>query len=377
MALKILNVNLGENSYPIIIDKGLRYSFGEKIRSIFSGKKIGVITDKNLESLYGNHIKDNLEQQGFEVRIISIEPGEKSKSFFTLPEIYNELLDFKLTRSDLIVAFGGGVVGDLAGFVASTFLRGVEFVQIPTSLLAQVDSSVGGKVAVDLEKGKNLVGSFYHPKMVLIDIEILSTLPERFFYDGMAEVIKYGCISSKELFEKLEGFKDKEELMDNIDDVIYTCCDIKRDFVEKDEKDTGERMKLNFGHTLGHAIEKYFNYETYTHGEGVAIGMYDITLLSEKLGLTEAGVAERIKNILTKYELPYECDLSENNLNEEQSSEEILTNKEGLDNNILLETIMLDKKNINNSLNIILIKNIGECFIHKTTQEFFLLEGGI
>lgn len=365
-----LTVNLKDKSYPIIIDKGLRYSFGERIKSIFKGKKIAVITDTNLERLYGEEILNNLKASGFDTKLVVIEAGEKSKSFNTLPFVYNELLDFKLTRSDLIVAFGGGVVGDLGGFVASTFLRGIEFVQIPTSLLAQVDSSVGGKVAVDLDRGKNLVGSFYHPKMVLIDIEVLNTLPDRFFYDGMAEVIKYGCIKDRKLFETLEGFKDKNELIENIHEVIYTCCNIKREFVERDERDTGDRMMLNFGHTLGHAIEKYFNYETYTHGEGVAIGMYAITVLSEKLGFSSNGVSERIKNILVKYSLPYECDLYENTLTDGKQNSVDKVNAE------LIETIMLDKKNINNSLNVILLKDIGECFIHKTNKEFFLLEGG-
>ncbi|SHJ88472.1 3-dehydroquinate synthase [Clostridium cavendishii DSM 21758] len=365
-----LTVKLKDRSYPIIIDKGLRHSFGQKIKSIFRGKKIAVITDTNLERLYGEEIFNNLSASGFDTKIIVIEAGEKSKSFNTLPFVYNELLDFKVTRSDLIVAFGGGVVGDLAGFVASTFLRGIDFVQIPTSLLAQVDSSVGGKVAVDLDRGKNLVGSFYHPKMVLIDIEILNTLPERFFYDGMAEVIKYGCIKDRKLFERLESFEDKKNLMANIDEVIYTCCNIKREFVERDERDTGDRMMLNFGHTLGHAIEKYFNYETYTHGEGVAIGMYTITVLSEKLGFSNTGLAERIKNILIKYNLPYECDLYQNKLTDGNRECVKKTNNE------IIETIMLDKKNINNYLNIILIKDIGDCFIHKTNQEFFLLEGG-
>ncbi|MDV2934331.1 3-dehydroquinate synthase, partial [Enterococcus faecalis] len=171
---------------------------------------------------------------------------------------------------DLIIALGGGVVGDLAGFVASTFLRGISFIQIPTSLLAQVDSSVGGKVAVDLERGKNLVGSFYHPELVLIDPNMLGTLPEKYFNDGLGEVIKYGCIKSKELFEKLEGFENKEDLKENIGEIIYECCNIKREVVEYDEKDLGERMILNFGHTLGHAIEQIYNYETYSHGEAVA-----------------------------------------------------------------------------------------------------------
>lgn len=282
---------------------------------------------------------------------MALEPGEETKSFNTLPSVYNELLDFKLTRSDLIITLGGGVIGDLGGFVASTFLRGVAFVQMPTSLLAQVDSSVGGKVAVDLEKGKNLVGSFYHPKLVLIDPNVLKTLSDRFFKDGMAEVIKYGCIKDREFFYFLKDLKTKEEVMNNIEKIIHTCCDIKRCVVENDEKDTGERMLLNFGHTLGHAVETYYNYSKFTHGEAVAIGMYEISKIAEAKGLTESGVAEDIKEILIQYGLPYEAPIKE-------SSD-------------ILDTISLDKKNIDNVLKVVLIKTMGEAYLEKTTVDFF------
>lgn len=349
--MKRLTVNLKERSYDILIGKNLRNEFATYIEQVFNGDKICIITDDNLNSIYGEEVKINLEQAGFQVKVVAVTPGEKSKSFSTLLPIYDELLNFKLTRSDLIIALGGGVVGDLAGFVASTFLRGVNFIQIPTSLLAQVDSSVGGKVGVDLERGKNLVGSFYHPKLVLIDTDMLKTLPEKYFNDGLGEVIKYGCIREKELYEVLEDFKNKDALKDNIEEIIYACCDIKRQVVENDEKDTGERMILNFGHTLGHAIEKVYGFETYTHGEGVAIGMYMITSISEKLGLTQVGVAERIKIMLKKYNLPYEVDIS--------------------DVQGVLDAIKLDKKNLNGGLNVILLNDIGECYIYKTDVTFF------
>ncbi|MGG5460870.1 3-dehydroquinate synthase [Clostridium sp. B9] len=349
--MKVLRVNLDEKSYDIVIQKDLKDYFGEYIKTVFDGKKVAVITDDNLNDIYGSFMKSHLENEGLEVKVISVTPGEKSKSFDTLPRIYDELLDFKLTRSDLIIAFGGGVVGDLAGFVASTFLRGVDFIQIPTSLLAQVDSSVGGKVAVDLERGKNLVGSFYHPKLVLIDPNILGTLPEKFFNDGLGEVIKYGCIKSKKLFEKLESFENKEDLKENIGDIIYECCDIKREVVENDERDLGERMVLNFGHTLGHAIEQIYNYETYSHGEAVAIGMNMITEISEEKGLTKKGTANRIANLLKKYGLGIEVNLEDKTLAE--------------------DAIKLDKKNLNGDLKVILLNDIGESYIHSTTVEFF------
>lgn len=349
--MKKLTVDLKDRAYDILIDKGLRYRFNDEIKKVFNGNKIVVITDDNLNNIYGKELMESLSED-FSTKFIVIKAGEKSKNFNSLMTIYNELLDFKLTRSDLIVAFGGGVVGDLAGFVASTFLRGISFIQIPTSLLAQVDSSVGGKVAVDLEKGKNLVGSFYHPKLVLIDTEILKTLPEKYFNDGLGEVIKYGAIKDEKLFSKLENFENKDILKENMEDIIYNCCDIKRVVVENDEKDTGERMILNFGHTLGHGIEKVYNYETYSHGEAVAIGMYKITSISEGIGITKKGTSERLKNLLCKYNLPIDAKITK----EEE----------------LIEAIKLDKKNLNKELNVILIEDIGKAIIYKTTEEFFI-----
>ena len=330
-----LIVDLKDRSYPIIIEKGLINRVSEEIRKVYKGKKIFIITDDNVNKYYGGKITEALKDSEFEVKLLSLKPGEETKNFNTLPIVYNELLNFNLTRSDLIIALGGGVIGDLAGFVASTYLRGVDFVQIPTSLLAQVDSSVGGKVAVDLDRGKNLVGSFYHPKCVLIDPDVLNTLEDRFFIDGMAEVIKYGCIKDKEFFDYLEKMENNQQLINNMEVVIHKCCDIKRQVVENDEKDKGERMLLNFGHTLGHAIEQYYNYTKYSHGEGVAIGMYVISKISEEKGLTKKGTSQRIKDILVKYNLPYELDVK---------IEETL------------EAINLDKKKLGNDLNVIILK---------------------
>lgn len=345
-----LKVDLKDRSYPIIIEKGLINRVSEEIRKVYKGKKIFIITDDNVNKYYGGKISEELKKNDFEVKLLALKPGEETKNFNTLPIVYNELLDFNLTRSDLIIALGGGVIGDLAGFVASTYLRGVDFVQIPTSLLAQVDSSVGGKVAVDLDRGKNLVGSFYHPKCVLIDPEVLNTLDNRFFIDGMAEVIKYGCIKDKQFFDYLEKMENNQQLINNMEVVIHKCCDIKRQVVENDEKDKGERMLLNFGHTLGHAIEQYYNYTKYSHGEGVAIGMYEISKISEEKGLTKKGTSQRIKDILVKYNLPYELDV---NIEE------------------TLEAINLDKKKLGNDLNVIILNEIGSSEIYKTTAEFF------
>lgn len=345
-----LVVDLGERSYPIIIEDGLLERVNIEIKKVFNGNKIFILTDENVNRYYGKAIISKLERESYEVKVLVLSAGEETKNFSTLPEVYNALLDFNLTRSDLIITLGGGVIGDLGGFVASTYLRGVSFIQIPTSLLAQVDSSVGGKVAVDLEKGKNLVGSFYHPKSVLIDPLVLNTLENRFFIDGMAEVIKYGCIKDASLFEHLNSISDKTELINNIGTIIHRCCDIKREVVEKDERDTGERMLLNFGHTIGHAIEQYYNYSKYTHGEAVAIGMYTISIISEKQGLTKEGTSQRIKSILEKYELPYNMDIDIENI---------------------LDTMNLDKKKLGKNLNVIILKEIGKSEIYKTTNEFF------
>ncbi|KOA18877.1 3-dehydroquinate synthase [Clostridium homopropionicum DSM 5847] len=347
--MREIRVNLTEKSYPIYIEEGLISNIGAEIKNIYKNKKVAIITDKNVDNFYGEKVKASLENNGFLVLKVVLEPGEKSKSIETLLRVYDELLDFEITRGDLIIALGGGVIGDLTGFAAATLLRGVPFIQIPTSLLAQIDSSIGGKVAVDLPKGKNLVGSFYHPEAVFIDPKMLNTLDERFFYDGMAEVIKYGCIKDKELFNNLLAYENKEELMQNMDYIIYTCCSIKKEIVEIDEKDTGDRMLLNFGHTIGHAIEKYFNYEAYTHGEAVALGMYAITKKSEEMSITKKGSSELIKEILKKYNLQYEIQLK--------------------DKEKILKTIALDKKSKGNHISLVLIKDIGESYLHKLPKE--------
>ncbi|MDD8048092.1 MAG: 3-dehydroquinate synthase [Thomasclavelia sp.] len=345
-----LMVNLGKDSYPIYIQKGILKKANEIIKEIYQGKKILIVSDDNVYGYYGDDLTRVLEAD-FEVAHFIVPHGEASKSFDTLPSIYSACLDFHLTRTDMIIALGGGVIGDMAGFVASSYLRGVKLVQIPTSLLSQVDSSVGGKVAVDLPQGKNLVGAFYHPKMVLIDSNTLKTLPQEFLEDGMGEVIKYGCIKDKALFDKLNSMQGYEDLLNDIDNIIYTCVDIKRDVVEKDLYDFGDRLCLNFGHTIAHAVEQYYHYEKYSHGQAVAIGMVQITLISQSLGLTKEGTASLIENLLKKYNLPVSS---------------LLPSKD------LVSAISLDKKNINSSLSLVLLKEIGEYFIYQSDSSFIL-----
>lgn len=343
-----LTVNLGENSYPIYIENGILSQAGAYISEIFTGKRITVISDDNVFPLYGDKLLSSLS--GYECHSLVLAHGETTKDFQTLPKVYSALLEAKLTRSDLIIALGGGVIGDLAGFAAASYLRGIKLVQIPTSLLAQVDSSVGGKVAVDLPQGKNLVGAFFHPKMVLIDPFVLDTLPPHFVSDGMGEVIKYGCIKDADLFDRLCAHPSFDGLKPELTDIIARCVDIKRIVVEADQFDTGERMLLNFGHTLAHTIEQYYHYERESHGEAVGIGMYQITKMAEEKGLTERGCAEKIKKALDIYGLPSSC---------------------GIPMDELKAAVTLDKKNLNGKLNVVLLKNIGESFVYPTDVEFF------
>lgn len=345
-----LTVDLGPNSYPIHIENGILAKTGELVSEVFSGKKIMIVSDDNVFPLYGEIITKALSDSGFECHSFVLPHGEPTKSFQSLPKIYEALINAKLTRSDLLIALGGGVIGDLAGFAASSYLRGIKFVQIPTSLLAQVDSSVGGKVAVDLSQGKNLVGAFYHPKAVIIDPDVLNTLPDHFISDGMGEVIKYGCIKDKELFELLCKHTSFDDLKPKLTQIIARCVDIKRIVVEADQFDLGERILLNFGHTLAHTIEQHFNYERESHGEAVGIGMYQITKIAEEKGLTTSGCAEQIKKVLEIYKLP---------------------DNSNLPIDVLTDAISLDKKNLNNHLNVVLLHDIGDSYVYPTDVSFF------
>lgn len=346
--MKSLSVNLSKNSYSILIGNNIINNINEYIKNVFNGKKIFIITDNIVNELYGHKIKDILSKD-YDVNLFSFEEGEKNKNLNTVMKVYDNLLNNNITRSDLIIALGGGVVGDLSGFVSSTILRGVKFVQIPTTLLSQVDSSVGGKVGIDTEQGKNLVGSFYNPELVIIDVNMLNSLPDKIFNDALGEVIKYGLIYDENLFVKLENYEDITYLKSDIIDIIYTCVSIKKEIVERDEFDKNERMILNFGHTIGHAIEKISDYKL-NHGECVAIGMSLITEISENKGLTQKGTTDRIKNVLKKYNL---------------KSDILLDDKKSI-----IDAINLDKKNMDGKLNLILLEHIGSAFIYKTDISF-------
>jgi 3-dehydroquinate synthase len=344
--MSMLEMELGENSYSIFIERGCLSGIGRYIAATCpSCRRAAIITDDNVGGLYGKWLEEDIASQGIISSVISVRPGEASKSLETLKEVYGKLSDMKLTREDLILTLGGGVVGDLGGFAAATYLRGIPYIQVPTSLLAQVDSSIGGKVAVDLPWGKNLVGSFYQPKAVFIDPELLRTLSARNLHDGLAEVIKYGFIKDKALLQELEGCSDDDDLLSKIDSVIYRCCRIKKELVEQDEKDFGCRMLLNFGHTFGHAVEKYFGYEKYTHGEAVSIGMAHITRAGERLGITEKGTAAYLETLLKKFGLDFQLPQ--------------------MDRATLEETMLLDKKSSGDSISLVLLKRAGDAFIEK------------
>ena len=330
--------------YTIDVENGVLEELEKYNDTFFRYEKAVIITDANVAPLYLKHISKQISQAGCKVHELVIAPGEHSKSLAKAEEIYHHFSEYNMTRSDLVVALGGGVVGDLAGFCASTYLRGIDFIQVPTTLLAQVDSSVGGKVGVNLSKGKNLVGSFYQPQAVIVDPNVIKTLPKRNFSEGMAEVIKYGCIYDKDLFNRI--YYDREnEIKNGLAEIIHRCCAIKKEVTEEDEREGGLRKILNFGHTIGHVLEAYFNYQKFSHGEAVAIGMSHITVKSEKKGITKKGTADKIKSILEKNDLPYTMPYLE-----QDKVEEIL---------------FRDKKFSGDKITLVLLKEIGEAVLVK------------
>ena len=298
-------------------------------------------------------VTESLKRNKFDVRLVSLQPGEEQKTLETALTLYDACFDHKLDRNSLIVALGGGVVGDIGGFAAATFMRGIPFIQIPTSLLAQVDSSIGGKVAVNHPKGKNMIGSFYQPKAVFIDTETLSTLPAPELVAGLVEVIKYGVIKDAELFEYIEkSLYDILQLNHNaLLKVIATSCQIKANIVEEDEKEKHLRAILNYGHTIGHAIETVTNYKKYRHGEAVAIGMLYAARIAIDMGLTDNTVFERQISLIKRLGLPIHT---------------------GLNPEEIIKTLYVDKKVISGRLRFILPTKIGEVIISDQVTEEIL-----
>ncbi|MGT2783875.1 3-dehydroquinate synthase [Streptococcus merionis] len=299
-----VSVNLPHHPYDIVIEKGSIAKAGQWAANLWKPQKVVIITDNRVKGLYAQKVQASFEESGFEVAVFDFPEGEAQKNLVTVHQVYEFLVKAGMTRSDGIVALGGGVVGDLAGFVASTYMRGIHFLQIATSLTAQVDSSIGGKTGVNTPFAKNMVGTFAQPDGVLIDPEVLSTLGRRELIEGMGEVIKYGLIADKQLWHLLESMSGVEDILPNAEQIIYHSCQVKRQHVVEDELDNGIRLYLNFGHTIGHAIEQTAGYGKIMHGEAVAIGMVQISRVAEKKGLMPVGITDQIIAMCQKFGLP-------------------------------------------------------------------------
>lgn len=331
-------------NYDILIDKGILDISGELISKVIKKGKALVVTDDNVDRFYGKQVMHSLIDAGIEAMKFVFPHGEASKNHSTLLSIYEYMALNGYTRSDFIVALGGGVVGDTAGYAAATYMRGIDFIQIPTTVVSQADSSVGGKTAVDINGGKNLVGAFHQPRLVICDTNTLDTLTPEFFSDGMAEVIKHGMIKSAELFEILSN----KDIKENIVDIMKRNVSIKGQVVENDEREKGERMLLNFGHTLGHALEKYYSFTGLTHGCAVAIGMSTFTHIAERRGMCKIGVADKLDALLEKCGLP-------------------LTDNAPLHE--LYKLSLRDKKHLADGMNIVICSDIGKSEVVKMSVD--------
>ena len=342
-----VRVNLGDRSYLILIKDSLLNESGEIIFSSNVGKNAVVITNTTVGPLYLAPLVKSLEDALFHVDVITIPDGEQYKTLFWMEQIYGQLLSFDLDRNSPIIALGGGVIGDMAGFAAATYLRGLPLAQIPTSLLAQVDSSVGGKTGVNLPQGKNMVGAFYQPRIVLIDPLVLRTLDSRELRSGLAEVIKYSIINDREFFSYLQGNMDKALKLDQsvLPSVIKTCCTIKAAITSQDEREGGIRAILNFGHTIGHAIETLTHYHKYSHGEAVSMGMAAAAKLSAAWGYSAADDCRQLITLLEAAGLPARLP--------------------ALPASDYLQAIQKDKKRAGGNIRMVLMKSIGEVFIEE------------
>ena len=349
--MKSIRIQTPTSDYMAHTGRNLMDTVPAQLAAAYPKSRFAVVTDENVHARYGQRFAEACDAAGLDCTVIRVAPGEKSKSLDVFGDILRRLAQSGFNRADVIVALGGGVVGDLAGFVAAAYLRGVQYIQIPTTLLAQIDSSVGGKTAVNIPEGKNLVGAFHHPSAVYIDTDYLTTLPVDDFAGGMAEMIKYAMIRDADMMAALEQSARITAASPLLPDLIVRCLEIKRDIVAADEMDKGERMLLNFGHTIGHALERIGARRgiPITHGQGVARGMAVITAASERLGLTESGTSERLADLLQKTGLP--------------------TDTSGFDKQELLEGIFIDKKNIADTLNIILVSDPGSGFIQKISRD--------
>jgi 3-dehydroquinate synthase len=304
--LELVRVELRERSYTIMIGSQILERIGKELKPLEVRRKIGVVTNAKVGRLYGGAVVRSLKKNGFDPTILEVPDGERYKSLTWAGRLYDRLIQKKFERSSALIALGGGVVGDLTGFVAATYQRGIPFVQVPTTLVAQVDASIGGKTAVNHKKGKNLIGAFYQPKLVYSDVGVLSTLPDREFRSGLAEVVKYGVIADENFFSFLETNSDRilQRDPDNLLRVVKQSSTIKAEVVQQDELEGALRRILNYGHTIGHALETATGYRTLNHGEAVSIGMVYAARLSEHLGLCRPEVVSRQVALLKAFGLP-------------------------------------------------------------------------
>jgi len=342
--VRTVKVPLFDRSYPLRIGAGLLADLGTHCARAGLGSRCALVSDANVAKRYRKHALDSLKSCGFQPIFISLPPGEKAKTLKNVQACYAQLAKHRMERGSFLVALGGGVTGDLGGFVAATYLRGVDFVQVPTTLLAQVDSSVGGKVGVNLPAGKNLVGAFYQPKLVSARVDTLRTLPAREFRAGLAEVIKYGIIQDAKLFAQLERDLPKLLVHDQatLAAVISRCCRIKAEVVGQDEKEAGLRAILNFGHTIGHGLEAISRYGKYLHGEAISIGQMAAVRISRALCGLPAADAERIAALFAQAGLPTRVKLNASQISR------------------LLTAMKLDKKVVGGEIKFVLAKRIGE-----------------
>lgn len=342
---KTIYVSLGDRSYPIHIGIDTLATVGQKLRLHGFSEKAIIVSNPAIIDIYGQKIEESIKEAGIYPRTISVTAGEKSKSFDQANKIYDELIRSKVDRYTPILAFGGGVVGDLAGFISATYMRGIPYIQIPTTLLSQVDSSVGGKVAVNHPKAKNIIGCFYQPRFVLADVTTLKSLPPKEYLSGLAEVIKYAFIADDHflsyLEENIESLVNKDE--EALIEVVKRCCLIKAKVVEADERDQGLRAVLNLGHTVGHAIESLSSYNKYLHGEAVSLGLLASILISQQKGYVQSDLVEKAKQLLMKANLPVKV--------------------EGIKVDDIMEKMTLDKKVISGDIRFVLVKSPGETVV--------------
>lgn len=299
--MSTININ---NKYSVYIEKNILQKIPPILKSNYYNSKIFLFTDDVVYDIYGKELIEKIKSQNLTIGYKVYPQGESIKSLDSVKIAYDAMIDFNMSRNDIIIALGGGVVGDFAGFMASTFMRGIRYISIPTTLLSQVDSSVGGKTAINHPQGKNLIGTFYNPENVYIDVDTLSTLKDTQISDAMAEIIKYSLIMDKNLYNFLSNINSYQELMSNIEHIITTCLQIKAKIVTEDEKESGIRRILNYGHTIGHALESITYYQKYTHGQAVAIGMCEISKIFEEKGRCKEGTYQKIVSICKKYHLP-------------------------------------------------------------------------